>query len=41
MLNDKTQNAKNLSLEIPLKIREDKIQGIYLENLSEYIVSSK
>ncbi|CDW74044.1 kinesin motor domain containing protein [Stylonychia lemnae] len=41
MLSDKTQHARNQTIEIPLKIREDKIQGIYLENLSEYIVSNK
>jgi len=41
MLNGKTLNAKNHTQEVPLRIREDKIQGLYLENLSEYIVSNK
>eukprot|EP00347_Sterkiella_histriomuscorum_P010280 403376907 len=33
--------SKKSSTEKPLKIREDKLQGVYVEDLSEYIVTSK
>ena len=38
-MGDKIRRKK--AAETPLKIREDKIQGIYVEDLNEFIVTKK